>query len=250
VIFVSYSHRDETWRERFEIQSKPLSRAESMRFWSDRNIKAGEWEKQIEEAMKGAVAAVLLISANFLASDYIIGKELPYLLRANKTRGLMIIWAYLEPCDVKRYPQITKFQAMTLGELQPMSKLSPWQWMETMLRGCDMIDEFLKDLERPAINPAVIGKSFAKIAEIPLLAKPARRRVEVLVYTGDKKWWRQSGVSAGGTSAKIQLGKDATKKGTRFTIVAMTTDHPLAEQTYLSLPDYRTRSKEITLVRG
>jgi hypothetical protein len=37
VIFVSYSHRDETWRERFEIQSKPLGRAESMRFWSDRN---------------------------------------------------------------------------------------------------------------------------------------------------------------------------------------------------------------------
>ncbi len=100
-----------------------------MRFWSDKNIKAGEWEKQIEGAMKGAVAAVLLVSANFLASDYIIGKELPYLLRANKTRGLMIIWAYLESCDVKRYPQITKFQAMTLGDLQPMSKLSPWQWM-------------------------------------------------------------------------------------------------------------------------
>lgn len=68
----------ETWRKRFETMAKPLSRAESMVFWSDRNIKAGEWEKQIESAMKGAVAALLLVSDNFLASDYIVQKELPY----------------------------------------------------------------------------------------------------------------------------------------------------------------------------
>ena len=113
-----------------------------------------------------------------------------------------------------------------------------------------MIDDFLKGLECPAINSAVIGKSFPKVSEIPLLAKPARRRVEVLVYSADKKWWRQSGIIAGNTSAKIQLGNDTTKKGTRYTVVAMTTDQPLTQQTYLSLPDCRTKSEEIALVRG
>ena len=54
--------------------------------------------------MAGAVAAVLLVSPSFLASDYIINQELLYLLRAHETRGLMVIRAYLEPCDVKRYP--------------------------------------------------------------------------------------------------------------------------------------------------
>ena len=98
MIFVSYSHRDEAWRKRFETISKPLARAESMRFWSDRNIVAGDWERQIEAAMNEAVAAVLLVSDNFLASDYIVDKELDYLLRAHKSRGLMIFWAYLEPC--------------------------------------------------------------------------------------------------------------------------------------------------------
>ena len=83
MIFVSYSHQDETWRKRFETMAKPLSRAESMRFWSDKDIRAGEWEKQIEAAMRGAVAAVLLVSDNFLASDYIIEKELPHLMRAH-----------------------------------------------------------------------------------------------------------------------------------------------------------------------
>jgi hypothetical protein len=87
--------------------AKPLSRQEGIRFWSDRDLKAGDWELQIEQAMRGAVAAVLLVSDNFLASDYIVQRELPYLLRANRDRNLMIIWAYLDPCDIKRYPEIT-----------------------------------------------------------------------------------------------------------------------------------------------
>ncbi|MBP1687668.1 MAG: small GTP-binding protein [Deltaproteobacteria bacterium] len=250
MIFVSYSHQDETWRKRFETISKPLSRAEPMRFWSDHDIKAGEWEKQIEAAMEGAVAAVLLVSDNFLASDYIMDKELPYLLRVHKTRGLMIFWAYLEPCDIRRYGQIKKFQAMTLGDLKPMSAMNQWEWKQTMLRGCEMIDDFLKDLERPLINKAVAGRAFPKIANIPLLARPARRRVEVLVYAADRRWWRQSGLNPGATTTKIQLGTDATKKGAKYTIVAMTTDRPLTRQTYPNLPDYRTKSADTTLFRA
>lgn len=248
MIFVSYSHADEAWRKHFETVSKPLSRAESMVFWSDKNLGMGEWEKQIDATMKDAVAAVLLVSDNFLASDYIVAKELPYLISASEKRGLKIVWAYLEPCDLKRFPQITKFQAMTLGDLKPMAAMNQWEWKQTMLKGCDMIDEFLKGLERPSINGAVAGKSFPKLADLKLLAKPARRRVEVLVYAG-QKWWRQSGLKPGMTTTKIQLGNDSTKKGTPFTIIAITTDKPLAQPTYLNLPECRTKSKEFTLVR-
>jgi len=66
-----------------------------MWFWSGRDLKTGEWEPQIERAMQEAVAAVLLVSDNFLFSDYIVNKELPCLLRAHKERRLMIVWAYL-----------------------------------------------------------------------------------------------------------------------------------------------------------
>jgi hypothetical protein len=249
MIFVSYSHGDEAWRKRFEIMSKPLARAESMLFWSDRDIRAGEWEPQIERAMKGAIAAVLLVSDNFLASDYIIQKELPYLLRAHESRGLMIFWAYLDPCDIKRYPQIRRFQAMTEGSLKPMSKMTPWEWKQTMLRGCEMIDEFLKTLEQPRINPAVLGKTLPRVAYVPLLGRAARRRVEVLVYAGNK-WWRQAPIMPGANSAKINLGDAATKKGTKFKTVAITTEQPLTAPTYSNLPDFRTKSHELTLIRG
>jgi hypothetical protein len=250
MIFISYSHADEAWRKRFETMAKPLSRAESLRFWSDRDLKAGEWEKQIEAAMRGAVAAVFLVSDNFLASDFIMGKEVPYLLRANSERGLMIFWLYLEPCDVRRYEQITKFQAMTVGALKPLAKMSQWEWKETMLRGCGMIDDYLKELELPVINPAAARGRYPRASEIPLLAKPARRRIEVLVYSPDKKWWRQAPVEPGKWTTKIHLGNEQTRPGTRFPVIAMTSEQPLTRQNYLSLPDCRTRSKEITLIRA
>ena len=251
MIFVSYNHKDEEWRRRFEVISKPLARAEKMRFWSDRDIKAGEWEPQIQAAMKEAVAAVLLVSDNFIASDYIIQKELPYLMKAAKTRGLMIFWAYLEPCLLDRYPEIKSFQAMRLtNELEPMLKMTPWQWKQTMVNGCGMIDEFLKGLEQPQIDRALDGKSFPTEQQIPLLVKHARRAVEVLVHTHDGKWWRQAPIKVGAKATKIYLGNAATKKGARYKIVAMTTESPLKQQTYLNLPDSRRRSPEITLIRG
>jgi hypothetical protein len=118
-----------------------------------------------------------------------------------------------------------------------------------MLKGCDMIDEFLMDRERPSINGAVKGKSFPRIAKLPLLAKPARRRVEVLVYAG-QKWWRQPSINAGMTTTTIYLGDDTTKRGTAFTVIAMTTDKTLPQSTFLSLPECRTKSKRVCACSG
>jgi hypothetical protein len=249
MIFVSYSHEDEKWRKRFEVLSKPLSRAENIKFWSDRDLKAGEWEKQIERAMEGAVAAVLMVSDNFVASDYVIEKELPYLLRAYDSGRLMVFWAYLEPCDLKRHPEITRFQAMTLGNLEPMAKMTDWQWKATMLCGCDMIDEYLKSLEQPILNRSITKKPFPRVATVPLLAKPSRRDIEVLIYGGNK-WWRQAPIKAGSIQARIHIGDDRTAKGAAFPIIAITTDAPLTRQTYPNLPNHRRKSDEIILRRA
>jgi hypothetical protein len=250
MIFVSYSHADETWRHRFEVMSKPMSRSVSIEFLSDRNLKAGEWEKQIMSAMEKAEAAVFLVSPAFLASDYIINTEVPYFVRAHKERGLMISWMCLEPCDLKWHRQITKFQAMTLGDLKPLSSLTDWQWQETMVHGCGMIDDFFKSLERPIIDASAKNRSLEKrTTDFLLLAQPARRFVEVLVYSADKKWWKQWGVKAGARTTTIQLGNDKTKSGTAFKVIAVTTYEPLTETTYLNVPDNRTQSEEFTLYR-
>jgi hypothetical protein len=246
MIFVSYSHADETWRERFEVISKPLSDLENIKFWSDKNLKAGEWKAQLETAMDGAIACVLLVSDNFLASDFIRTVELPYLLQAQDQKGLMILWAYLEPCDIGRFPSITKFQAMN-DLKKSMAQMSQWEWKKTMVDGCGMIDCFLKDLEAPVIDQKIIGKPFPLVSSVQILAKASRRRVEILVHA-DKKWWKQPPIEAGELASRIFLGTEATAKATRFKIVAMTTEEPLTKQTYLNLPEHR-RKAEFELMR-
>jgi len=76
--FVSYSHEDREWLQQLMKHLAPVLRDESFVVWDDRQIKAGEqWEGEIFRALDSARAAILLVSANFLASDYIAKKELP-----------------------------------------------------------------------------------------------------------------------------------------------------------------------------
>jgi TIR domain len=254
MIFVSYSHADGKWRKRFETISKPLSRVMPMQFWSDKQLKAGEWEKQIQAAMANAEAVVFLVSPAFLASDYIISKEVPYFLKAYEQRNVMIFWALLEPCDLSHYPgsRIKAFQAMTRdGNLKALSSMTDWQWQETMVKGCEMIDnDFVKPIEQPMLDSSVLKKpSLPRVSKgFVLLKKPARRDVEVLVYSG--KWWRQDLIKMGTQKTNLYLGDDRTKRGEEFIILALTTDQPLKDKTYSNLPRYRTKTDEVVVRRA
>jgi TIR domain len=92
VVFVSYSHLDEEWLERFQTVFSPLSRYADIDLWSDERIKPGEnWQDEINKAMAKAVVAVLLVSVNFLDSDFIAKEELPHILDAAKKRKIQIL---------------------------------------------------------------------------------------------------------------------------------------------------------------
>lgn len=97
-IFISYSHRDDKFRQRLEIHLKSLT--SNISFWSDVRLEAGEdWEIQIHTAMNQAAIAILLVSADFLASDFIRNVELPALFEAEKKAGITIIPAILYKCN-------------------------------------------------------------------------------------------------------------------------------------------------------
>ncbi len=83
-IFISYSHKDEKWKERVDTHLSVLPDIDA---WDDRRIGAGaDWFREIKTALNDADIAILLISADFLSSKFIIEEEIPRLLRRRKPR--------------------------------------------------------------------------------------------------------------------------------------------------------------------
>ncbi len=97
-VFVSYSHRDREWLERLQIHLRPLVRDRRLDLWADTRLQPGDrWREEIGDAVNRAKAAILLISADFLASDFIDRDELPPLLRAAEKHGCLILPVIVGP---------------------------------------------------------------------------------------------------------------------------------------------------------
>ena len=120
-IFISYSHKDKEFLQRLMIHLKPLQKSGVIDPWVDSKIGAGDrWRKKIEKALSEARGALLLISADFLASDFIIDNELPPLLKSADENGTAIIPVVLKPCRFTREKSLSAFQSINSPE-EPIS---------------------------------------------------------------------------------------------------------------------------------
>src|SRR5262245_22424879 len=71
VLFYSYSHADEALRVRLEKHLSILKRSGVLRDWHDRRIGVGrEWDGEIDAQLRSADIILLLVSPDFIASDY------------------------------------------------------------------------------------------------------------------------------------------------------------------------------------
>lgn len=110
-VFISYGHKDDQiWIKLFLRHLRPLERL-GVEIWTDRDIKPGDpWHDAIQNSLERAKVAVLLVTPAFLESDYIGSDELPNLLQAAETEGLVIFWV---PVRHSAYAlsEINQFQA-------------------------------------------------------------------------------------------------------------------------------------------
>ena len=113
-IFISYSRQDVAWLKMLRKFLGVLEREGVIAFWDDGKIKPGEpWEDSIKSALESACAAVLLVSQDFLVSEFISTVELPKLLSDAVGRGKRIFWIPVSPSTVfESAPEITVFESL------------------------------------------------------------------------------------------------------------------------------------------
>jgi TIR domain len=114
-IFVSYARIDnegtdlnKRWLDRLVVFLKPNIQ-EDLILWNDKQLKTGEvWYETIQSKLKSAKAVILLISPEFLGSDFIRDTELPIILQRHADGQLKIFPLILRPCGFQhakyKYP--------------------------------------------------------------------------------------------------------------------------------------------------
>jgi TIR domain len=117
-VFISYSHHDAEWLQRLQVHPRPLVRASSVDVWADARITPGlRWQEEIRRALDSTKVAVLLISADFLASEFIAGLELPVLLEAAQNDGAIILPVIISPSLFAMDQRLSQFQAVNSPEM-------------------------------------------------------------------------------------------------------------------------------------
>lgn len=152
-VFISYSHEDERWLAKLRTHLKPFERRHKIEVWDDTHIKSGDrWRRKIEDALGAAKVAVLLVSPDYLASDFIAYHELPPLLKAAERKGLRILWVAVSASAYLETP-IKDYQA-TNDPTRPLDSLNPSELNKELVRICRLVHEAADDEEHACDDAA------------------------------------------------------------------------------------------------
>jgi hypothetical protein len=111
-LFFSYSHKDESLRDELATHLKLLEREGVIRGWHDRRIGAGDdWKNAIDEHLERAGVVLLLVSADFIASDYCYDLEMKRALVRRDAGNAIVIPVIVRTCEWAQAP-FSKIQAL------------------------------------------------------------------------------------------------------------------------------------------
>lgn len=98
-LFYSYAHEDETFRKKLEKHLSVLKNQGVIREWHDRKIVAGsDWEEQIDGHLNSSRIILLLVSSDFLASNYITSVEVTRAMERHEAGEARVVPVILRPC--------------------------------------------------------------------------------------------------------------------------------------------------------
>ena len=130
-IFICYAHEDEALLNKLKMHLRPLQRQGLIEVWHDRDISAGtEWEQEITEQLNSAQIILLLISPDFMDSNYCYGIEMQQAMERHERGEATVIPVLLRPVYWQGAP-FSKLQALPT-DAKPVISSSWHTWDEAL----------------------------------------------------------------------------------------------------------------------
>jgi hypothetical protein len=208
-VFYSYSHKDSRMLERLRTHMAMLRREGLITEWFDREIEAGgQWRGEIERELEAADVILLLVSADFLASDFCYEQEMARAVERARRGETLLIGVMLHGVDGWEGSPFAEFQVVP-RDARPISKWSNQNeaYSDAVRRIREALETHAGGARRPASRtalpppsgssgptPAVVSpdstEDFLSPSEEAYLASiepPLRRKIEREVLVARKR---------------------------------------------------------------
>ena len=161
-LFYSYSHKDEELRDELENHLAMLKRDRVISDWHDRRISAGqEWDGKIDEHLNSAEIILLLVSSDFLASNYCYDLEVKRAMERHEAGDARVIPVILRASDWNTAP-FAKLQAL------PKDGIAVKLWPDPDVAFLDIA----KGIRRAAAEMTAVGDAEDDAEEKPTTPDP------------------------------------------------------------------------------
>ena len=122
--FISYSYKDKQYLQELQVHLKHYMRQDNIKVWDDTKILPGSRRHdELKHALQSTKVAVLLVSADFFASDFITNRELSPLLEIAEQEEVTFLSVILRPCAFD-HSELAQFQAVN-SPSQPLALMEP-----------------------------------------------------------------------------------------------------------------------------
>ena len=195
-VFISYASKDEDLLEEFEPYLKGLEHRKIIRSWHGRKILPGEdWKKAISDHLNAAQIILLLVSKDFLASEYCYGVEFKLAVDRYKIGAARVISVILRTCDWRSTP-LEQFQVLPKGG----TPVSRWEdkeaaWVD-VANGITKVVKQLDSERQPApppIEPSIrrVKRTFPAVKyPLGIAAVVLVALASLFIFTGRFPWSR------------------------------------------------------------
>lgn len=177
-VFVSYAREDRKWLDPNYSYSLIPFLTESLRrnrvaFWFDKELQPGdEFKRHIEAQIDQSQIALLIVSQNFLNSEFIENREMPRIAERARQGKMVVIPVLVEPCDWSDYPFLADRQMVPSSPLIDYTE-SPPQWVKVRFQILDGLKAQVKRIRQAPQSYAPVAPLNAHDAPPQAASSPA-----------------------------------------------------------------------------